>query len=251
MPIALVTGASSGIGLELARLLAAQGHELHLVARRADKLDALADELGRERVHTHVADLARAGAVAPIVAAVPSVDILVNNAGVGDFGAFVDADVDKTLDMIQLNVAALTELTRAYLPGMVTRGQGRVLNVASTAAFQPGPLMAVYYATKAYVLSFSEAIAEELRGSGVTVTALCPGPTASGFQAGAEMEASKLVKGRKLPTSAAVARAGLHAMDAGKVVYVPGLRNKVMASSIRVSPRPVVRRLVHALQQPG
>lgn len=251
MSIALVTGASGGIGLELARLLAAQGHELHLVARRADALEAAAAELGRDRVRVHAADLTRPGAAAALAEAVPRVDVLVNNAGVGNFGPFAEADLDRTLGMIQLNVAALTELTRRYLPGMVATGRGRVLNVASTAAFQPGPLMAVYYATKAYVLSFSEALAEELRGSGVTVTALCPGPTASGFQAGADMEASKLVKGRSLPTAAEVARDGLRAMDAGKVVHVSGVRNKVLASSIRVTPRPVVRRLVHRLQQPA
>lgn len=251
MTTSLVTGASSGIGLELARLLAARGDELHLVARSGDRLRELADELGRGRVHVHVADLSQPGAVATILEAVPAVDVLVNNAGVGGFGAFAEADLDRTLGMIQLNVAALTELTHRYVPGMVTARSGRVLNTASTAAFQPGPLMAVYYATKAYVLSFSEALAEELRGTGVTVTALCPGPTASGFQAGAEMEASKLVKGRRLPSSADVARAGLAAMEAGDVVHVPGLRNKVLASSIRFTPRPVVRRLVHSLQRPA
>lgn len=251
MSIALVTGASSGIGLELARLLAARGHELHLVARSGDRLQALAAELGPERVHVHVADLSQPGAVAPLVAAVPAVDILVNNAGVGGFGPFAEADVDKTLAMIQLNVTSLTELTRGYVAGMAAAGSGRILNVASTAAFQPGPLMAVYYATKAYVLSFSEALAEELRGSGVTVTALCPGPTASGFQAGAAMEDSKLVKGRKLPTAADVARAGLDAMESGDVVRVPGLRNKVLASSVRVTPRPIIRRMVHSLQKAG
>jgi short-subunit dehydrogenase len=150
--------------------------------------------------------------------------------------------------MVELNVGALTRLARAYLPGMVERGGGRVMNVASTAAFQPGPLMAVYYASKAYVLSFSEALAEETRGSGVTVTALCPGPTASGFQSGATMEESRLVKGRKLPTASSVAAYGVKAMNRGDVVAVPGVANKVMAASIRFSPRPVVRRLVHRMQ---
>lgn len=249
MTTALVTGASSGIGLELARLLAADGHDLVLVARSTAKLDALARELGAGRVRTIGADLSRPDAVAAVHAQVPTVDVLVNNAGVGDFGPFAEAEADKVLGMIQLNIASLTELTHRYLPGMVARGSGRVLNVASTAAFQPGPLMAVYYATKAYVLSFSEAVAEEVRGSGVTVTALCPGPTASGFQAGADMEASKLVKGRKLPTAAEVAAAGHKAMLAGDVVHVPGLRNKVLASSVRFTPRPVIRRLVHKLQE--
>lgn len=150
--------------------------------------------------------------------------------------------------MVQLNVTALTELTRAYLPAMLARGHGRILNVASTAAFQPGPLMAVYYATKAYVLSFSEAVAEEVRGTGVTVTALCPGPTESGFQAGAAMEDSKLVNGRNLPGPAVVARAGYRAMHRGDAIEVVGLSNKVLASSVRFTPRPVMRRLVHRMQ---
>jgi short-subunit dehydrogenase len=153
--------------------------------------------------------------------------------------------------MIQVNVTALTALTRALLPGMLQRQRGGILNVASTAAFQPGPLMAVYYATKAYVLSFSEAVAEETRGSGVTVTALCPGPTASGFQAGADMESSKLVKGRKLPSSASVAAYGVRAMNSGKVVAVPGFTNKVMAASVRFTPRTMLRRIVHRMQSEG
>ena len=253
MTTALVTGASSGIGLELAKLLAADGHDLVLVARSTDRLDALAAEIGPGRVRVIGADLARPDAAPAIHAAVGDVDVLVNNAGVGDFGAFAEADLAKTLAMIALNISSLTELTHRYLPGMLARGNGRVLNVASLAAFQPGPLMAVYDATKAYVPSFSEAVAEEVRGTGVTVTALCPGPTASGFQAGADMQASKLVKGRKLPTSAQVAKAGHKAghkaMLAGAVVHVPGLRNKVLASSVRVTPRPVIRRLVHKLQE--
>jgi short-subunit dehydrogenase len=250
MTIALVTGASSGIGLELARLLAARGHDLVLVARRGDKLQELAAELGPERVTVVVADLGRPGAVDAIVAAAPRVDVLVNNAGVGGFGPFSESDPAAVQAMIQLNVASLVDLTRRYLPAMVAQGSGGVLNVASSAAFQPGPLMAVYYATKAFVLSFTEAVAEEVRGSGVKVSALCPGPTASGFQAGAAMEDSKLVKGRRLPEAAAVAAAGLKALDRGDVVFVPGLMNKVMASSIRFTPRPLVRRIVHSMQRP-
>src|SRR5262249_32720576 len=152
--------------------------------------------------------------------------------------------------LTELDVAARTRLARAYLPGMLERKSGRIMNVASTAAFQPGPLMAVYYATKAYVLSFSEALAEETRGSGVTVTALCPGPTASGFQAGAEMEASRLGKGRKRASAAQVAAYGVKAMKKGDVVAVPGFGNKVFAASVRFSPRPAVRRIVHRMQSP-
>jgi short-subunit dehydrogenase len=173
---------------------------------------------------------------------------LVNNAGVGDFGAFAEADIDKTLGMIQLNVLSLTALTHAYLPGMLERGSGRIMNLASTASFQPGPLMAVYYATKAYVLSFTEAIAEETRGSGVTVTALCPGPTESGFQTAADMELSPLVANKKLPTSAEVAAYGVEAMNSGVVVAIPGWLNRIMATGTRFTPRPVMRRVVHKMQ---
>ena len=243
---AIVTGASSGIGRELARLLAADGHRLVLVARRSDSLDALAKEL--EGARAIEADLADPSTPARLAAEVPDVDVLVNNAGIGDFGPFAEADLAKTMGLLQLNVGAVTELTRRYLPGMLERGHGKVLNLASTAAFQPGPLMAAYYASKAYVLSFSEAVAEEVRGSGVTVTALCPGPTATGFQAGAEMEGSKLVRDRKLPTAAEVARAGYHAMQRGDVVAVVGARNRVLAASIRFTPRPLVRRMVHRMQ---
>jgi short-subunit dehydrogenase len=248
MTRALVTGASGGIGLEIARVLV-RDHEVVLVARSADRLAEVAAELGGARVLA--IDLAAPGAVARVVEAVPEVDVLVNNAGVGDFAPFAEADPEKLDTVIALNVAALTALTRAYLPGMLARRQGRILNVASTAAFQPGPLMAVYYATKAYVLSLSEALAEETRGSGVTVTALCPGPTASGFQAGAAMEGSRLVRGRTLPTAASVAAYGVAAMRKGDAVAVPGLMNKLFASSIRLTPRPVVRRVVHRMQRSG
>ena len=245
MPNALVTGASSGIGLEIARILA-KDHDVTLAARSADKLEALASEVGGARVVP--VDLADPEGPRALVAELPAVDVLVNNAGFGDFGAFASAPESRLDDMIELNVGALTRLARAYLPGMRERGSGRVMNVASTAAFQPGPLMAVYYATKAYVLSFSEALAEETRGTGVTVTALCPGPTASGFQAGAAMEDSRLVKGRKLPSAAEVAAYGVKAMQRGDVVAVPGFMNKAMAASVRFSPRPVIRRAVHRMQ---
>ncbi|MDQ1466738.1 MAG: uncharacterized protein QOH10_1153 [Actinomycetota bacterium] len=245
MTTALVTGASGGIGLEIARVLAGE-HDLVLVARSADRLNDVAAELGGARVLA--LDLADPAAVARVVDEVPEVDVLVNNAGLGDFAPFAEADPAKLDTVIALNVAALTRLTRAYLPGMLDRKRGRILNVASTASFQPGPLMAVYYATKAYVLSLSEALAEETRGSGVTVTALCPGPTASGFQAGAEMEESRLVRGRTLPTAASVAAYGVAAMRKGDVVAVPGVMNKMFATSIRLTPRPLVRRLVHRMQ---
>lgn len=250
MPKAVVTGASGGIGLEIARVLAPD-HDLVLVARSADKLQALATELGGAQVVA--ADLSTAAGVGAVTGAVTDADILVNNAGVGDFGPFAEADPERTDQMIQLNVTSLTALTRHFLPGMLARREGRILNVASTASFQPGPLMAVYYATKAYVLSFSEALTEETRGTGVTVTALCPGPTASGFQAAADMELSPLVANRRLPTSGEVAAFGVKAMQRGDAVAVPGVMNKLMAESVRFSPRFVTRRLVHKLQatKPG
>jgi uncharacterized protein len=246
MATALVTGASSGIGLEIARVLASD-HDVVLVARRADKLESLAAELGGARVVA--VDLADPAGPRKLVAEVPDVDVLINNAGFGDFGPFAEAPEVKLDEMIELNVGAVTRLARAYLPGMLQRGHGCIMNVASTAAFQPGPLMAVYYATKAYVLSFTEALAEETRGTGVTITALCPGPTESEFQAAAEMEHSRLVKGRKLPSSASVAQYGVHAMNKGDVVAVPGFMNKAMAAGIRFAPRPMVRRMVHTIQK--
>jgi uncharacterized protein len=176
------------------------------------------------------------------------VDVLVNNAGFAEYGPFAEANEQRLEDMIELNVTALTRLSRAYLPGMLERGRGKIMNVASTASFQPGPLMAVYYATKAYVLSFSEALAEETRGSGVTVTALCPGPTTTNFQATANMEKSRLVNERMLAKADDVAKYGVKAMNKGDVVAVPGFMNKVVATSVRFSPRPVVRRLVHKIQ---
>ena len=191
---ALITGASSGIGADLARLFARDGYDVVLVARSEEKLREVAEGIGKEHAgvtaRVIVADLARPDAARDVVDALGGlpIDALVNNAGYGVAGPFVETDVRSELEMIQVNVVALTHLTKLLAPGMVARKRGRILNVSSTAAFQPGPLMAVYYATKAYVLSVSEALAEELRGSGVTVTALCPGPTATGFAAASNME---------------------------------------------------------------
>lgn len=248
---ALITGASSGIGLELARLFARDHHDLVLVARSKAKLDALGRELSQQygvRVHVVAEDLARPDAVDRVVARVEalglSIDALVNNAGFGHFGSFAEGEWSKELDMIQVNMVTLTALTKRLLPGMVARKHGRVLNIASTAAFQPGPLMAVYYATKAYVLSFSEALSAELEGTGVTVTALCPGPTQSGFQAQAEMLDSKLVRGKSLPDAKSVAEAGYRALQSGKRVYIPGFSNWSAAQAVRFLPRRAVTALV-------
>ena len=245
---AVVTGASGGIGEALARQLASKGHRVVLVARSVDKLSALASELGNSTLVLAM-DLSEAESAGKIVDTVGPIDILVNNAGYGDFGPFAQADAVKIRQMMNLNIVCLTMLTRLALPSMLERGHGRIMNVASTAAFQPGPLMAVYYASKAYVLSFTEALAEELHGTGVTATALCPGPTASGFQAAAGMERSKLVVDRKLPTATEVAAFGYRAMQRGDVVAVPGARNKVLAASIRFAPRPIVRKMMRKLQE--
>ena len=240
MSRALVSGASSGIGRELARLLARDGHEVILVARRERELRELADEIGGATVLA--IDLAERGAVERVVRAAGDVDVLVNNAGFGDYGPFVTSDVTRQLAMIDLNVRALTELTHAYLAGMVRRRFGRVLNVASTAAFQPGPYLATYSATKAFVLSFSEALAEEVRGHGVSVTALCPGPTASGFQSAARMQSSWMVRRVPMPSAASVAEAGYAAMLAGRPVAVVGRGNRLMVQATRVVPRAALRR---------
>jgi uncharacterized protein len=250
---ALITGASSGIGLDLARLFAKDGHDVVLVARSEGKLREIAAVLERDfgvTAHVIVADLARPDAPQMLVAQLPvDVDVLVNNAGFGVTGPFVETDLAKELEMIQVNVVALTYLTKLLLPPMVARRRGRVLNVASTAAFQPGPLMAVYYATKAYVLSFSEAIADELRDSGVTVTALCPGPTETGFAAVADMSATRLFNIAKPMSSAEVARAGYEGMKRGRRIVIPGIKNKLLTQSIRVSPRRMVTTIVRKLQE--
>jgi uncharacterized protein len=250
---ALVTGASGGIGLELARLLAADGHDLVLVARSRERLDEEAAALARDHGVTATAiALDLAGPEAPerlhddVRRRGLEIDVLVNNAGFGSHGRFVETDWEPERRMIQLNMLALTGLTKRFLPGMVERRRGRVLNVASTAAFQPGPLMAVYYATKAYVLSFSEAIAEELRGTGVTVTALCPGPTLTGFQGAAGIGNVRLIRGAMrflVMDAASVARIGYRALMRGRPVVVAGRLNRLLAWSVRITPRSVVRRI--------
>lgn len=252
---ALVTGASGGIGAELARLFAADGHDLVLVARSRDKLAGLAEELGgRHHVNARVlaADLARPQAPREIFdelgAEGAGVDALVNNAGVGSYGLFAETDLKSELDLLQINVVALTHLTKLFLPAMIARRRGHVLNVASTAAFQPGPLMAVYYASKAYVLHFSEALSNETQGTGVTVTALCPGPTETGFVAAAGMGESKLFDASVMDART-VAVEGYHGMLGGKTVVVPGLRNRLLATSYRLAPRGLITKVVRGIQE--
>ncbi len=236
---AIVTGASGGLGLEFAKLLASDKHDLVLVARSIDKLEAIAAQL---RPHYGVSvevvalDLSKADAAAYLVTRVPSCDILINNAGFASNGRFDELDASRIRDEMMLDVVTLTELTRAYLPAMRARGSGRVMNIASTAAFLPGPFMAVYYACKAYVLSFSQAIAEELRGTGVTVTCLCPGATQTGFADRANVKGTLLFR---LPKAkpAEVARAGYRAMMKGRDLVIPGAANKLVAISPKITPR--------------
>ena len=244
---ALVTGASSGIGKELARLIAADGYDLVLVARRQERLEELARELSVAHgvsARVIIADLADPASPKRIVEELETeriaVDVLVNNAGLGIYGRLWKSDITRQLEVIQVNVVALTDLTGRLLPGMVSRARGRIVNVASTAAFQPGPYMAVYYATKAYVLSFSEAIAEELKGTGVTVTALCPGPTITEFQEAAGLEDTWLFRGPLVMDAAKVARAGWSGARRGKRVVIPGLGNKLIRETVRFSPRRLV-----------
>jgi short-subunit dehydrogenase len=254
---AVVTGASSGIGLALSRLFARDGSDLVLVARGRDRLETLARELRDShgvKATVLAEDLADRASPERIVRTLEDggieIDALVNNAGFGTYGPFVDSDPGVTMDLVEVNVAALVHLTRLLCPGMVARRRGRILNVASTAAFQPGPLMATYYASKAFVLSFSEALANELTGSGVTVTALCPGPTHSEFQRRAGMEASRLVSGMvPMMDSASVARAGYRGMRRGKTLVIPGVANRLGAFSIRVAPRRLVTALMRRIQE--
>lgn len=252
---ALITGASSGIGYEFAKVFAQNGYDLVLVARSEEKLRQLAGEL--EKQHAISANVLPKDLSDPespdelyaeLEQAGLAVEVLVNNAGFADYSFFAEADLPKTLNMLQVNVTTLTHLTRLFLPGMLERGMGKVLNVASTAAFMPGPLMAVYYATKAYVLSFSEAIANELKDSGVSVTVLCPGPTKSGFQQRADMEDSKLVNNKEIMDAATVAEAGYQALMDGKTVVIPGLVNNLQTLAPRFLPRDMVAQMVRNAQ---
>ena len=252
---ALVTGASGGIGEELARMFAADGHSLVLLARSRDKLARLAEELKeRHRVEARVlaADLSRAEAPDEVFRELQGegvrVDALVNNAGFGSYGLFAETDLRQELDLLQVNVVALTHLTKLFLPGMIERRRGYVMNVASTAGFQPGPLMAVYYASKAYVLSFSEALSNECEGTGVAVSALCPGPTRTGFVAAAGMTGSKLFD-RGAMSARAVAEAGYRGLLAGKTIVIPGFRNALVARTVGFMPRGLVTKAVRGLQE--
>jgi short-subunit dehydrogenase len=255
---ALVTGASSGIGLELARVFAATGHDLVLSARSEGKLAALADELRAAHgveARVVVADLGRPEGAGRLFEAVEAagvpVDVLVNNAGVGLHGPFAGTSLSRELEMIQLNVTSLTELTKRFLPGMLARKRGRILNVASTAGFVPGPFMAVYYATKAYVISLSVALREELSGTGVTVTVLAPGATRTAFEATAGTGETKLFRQPGVMTARDVAEAGLQGTLAGKDIVVPGAWNRVQAAASGLAPRWLTAKIARSLQDPA
>jgi short-subunit dehydrogenase len=247
---ALITGASAGLGRDFARLFAADGHDVVLVARRRDKLEELAVELERDgdgiRAHVLPADLTDRTAPVQIFDHLQAngieVEFLVNNAGFGSIGRFAELDTGRELDMVTVNIGALTHLTRLFLPGMIARGRGRILNVGSTAGFQAGPYMATYYATKAYVNHFSEALAHEVAGTGVTVTVSCPGPTATEFAAVAGTDTAKLMASA-VASSEEVASEAYRAMMQGKRMIVHGAKNRFLVQVLRVSPR----RLVHSI----
>ncbi|MBI3799452.1 MAG: SDR family oxidoreductase [Deltaproteobacteria bacterium] len=255
---ALITGASTGIGYALSKCFAADHHNVILIARQEAKLRQVAAELSGQfgvSAKVIVADLANPDAPQQIADEVRQdslqVDYLINNAGFGLGGKFVETKLPAELEMMQVNMVALVHLSKLLLPAMVARRHGKIMNVASTAAFQPGPLMAVYYATKAFVLSFTEAIANELAGTGVTVTALCPGPTRSEFQQRAGIENTRLVKGKLMGfmSSEAVAQIGYRGLMQGKRLVIPGLINKIGVQSIRLSPRRVATQIARMLQE--
>ncbi|HKP59069.1 MAG TPA: SDR family oxidoreductase [Polyangiales bacterium] len=254
---ALVTGASAGIGVDLAECFARDGYDLILAARTESALREVGDRLANKygvRVTPIALDLGQIGGGAKLAEAISkqglTVDVLVNNAGYGHAGAFSESDLDVELGMVDLNDRVLVELTHIYWPSMLKNGRGGVLNVASTAAFQPGPLMATYYASKAFVLSFSEALWEEARDTGVHVSCLCPGPTVSKFRDRAGTHKKKLARAATPMSSASVAELGYRAWKTNKRVEVTGLRNRVMAAAVPFFPRSAVLGIVRNLQSP-
>lgn len=256
-PTALVTGASSGIGREFARVLARNGFDLVLVARNKKALEELADELRATGAECIVLrkDLSKPHAPDDVLSFVKrrgvSIELLINNAGFGLHGPFVHQERSQQLDLLQVNIVAVTHLTRLFAAEMVPRGRGRILNVASTAAFQPGPLMALYYASKAYVLSFSEALAVELAGTGVTVSCLCPGPTRTDFHRRAHMEHVHLVKTLSMMDATTVAEAGFRGLMRGRRVIIPGLFNKLGTMLGRLAPHSLIMAVVKFVHRPA
>jgi short-subunit dehydrogenase len=248
-PVALITGASAGLGVEFARQLSKRGHRLVLAARRKDRLEDLASELGNARAVA--IDLSKSGSAAKLMADLEAsgeqVEILINNAGFGLIGRFAELDAKRLRQMIDLNCGTLTDLCRQAAPGMIARKSGAILNVASTAAFQPGPKMAVYFATKAYVLSLTEALHEELKPHGVSVSCLCPGPTRTEFGEVAGFGGNGLFD-RVAMAAPEVVEAGLKGLERNRAVVVPGLWNKVGAASTRFAPRPWIRKIAGSIK---
>ncbi len=253
----LITGASSGIGLDFAHIFAKEGFDLVLVARSGDKLEHLAQELFNKyaiNCSIIVSDLTKLGAAKEIFAKTQAmgkkIHVLINNAGFGILGIFNEIEGKTQSEMIQVNISALTELTHCYLNDMLNTGGGKILNVASTAAFQPGPFMSVYYATKAYVLSFSEALANELKGTNVQVSVLCPGPTLTGFQSTAKIgDSSKIFNTKIAANSYTVAQAGYDGLMNKEVIIIPGIVNKLGACSSKLLPRTFVTNVTRWLQE--
>ena len=255
MATALITGASNGIGLELAKIHASKGDNLVLVARNISKLNQIKTELESQfKISVHIIgkDLSLPNAPQEVYDELKHknivIDYLINNAGFGDYGFFYETKWEKELQMINLNITALTHFTKLFLQDMVKRRSGKIMNVASTAAFQSGPTMAIYYASKAYVLSFSEAIDNEVSDKGVTVTTLCPGPTETGFLEAAALQDSKLFKGKKIAGAKEVAEYGHKAMMQGKTVAIQGFMNRVMANAVRFIPRALAVKVVRGIQ---
>lgn len=252
----LITGASSGIGYEFAKIFARENYNLILTARSKNKLLRLKEDIIKDfniDIVVIPKDLSKPEEAEILYKEIRdmnlNVDVLINNAGFGTYGIFHETPLEDEIKMINLNIISLVKLTHLFLQEMKLSGRGNIINVASTAAFQPGPLMAVYYATKAFVLSFSEALANELKGTEIKITALCPGPTESGFQAAANITQSKLVKGRKLPTSKDVAEFGYKAMNSAKTVAVHGFINRILTKAINFIPRKIVVSAVRFIQE--
>ncbi len=256
---ALVTGASSGIGYELAKCFARDGYNLVLVARSADELQKISAQLTSEygvSAKVIVKDLSASTSPQKIFEEVQAegiaIDILVNNAGFGTYGSFSETSIKDELEMMQVNMVSPTHLTKLFLPGMIAGGQGRILNVSSMGAFQPGPFIAVYCATKNYVLSVSEALAEELIGTGVTVTALCPGPVRTGFAKRARTERTKaMIRGlfNRIWEPEDVAAVGYHGLMKGKTIVIPGKRYIIAAFLVRCLPRKMTRRAARMIMK--
>jgi short-subunit dehydrogenase len=252
---ALITGASSGIGYELSKLFAQDNYNLVIISRNKEKLEKTASEFeNKYNIYVEVIpkDLAKSSSPDELLTAVKSknigIDVLVNNAGFATHGKFLESSLQEELDMLQVNIVSLTHLSKIFGREMSLRGGGKILNIASTAAFLPGPLMAVYYATKAYVLSFSEALSNELKESNITVTALCPGPTDTHFQDRAGISKSKLMS-RNIMTAAEVAKEGYQALKADRSIYIPGVRNKIIALGTRLVPGSISAGIARKVQE--